>query len=511
VELKVQPQLGDALPGSVAPTARPRDVFWSKPVRAVLTLLALASVAELSPHLARLRVFESRPSERTEPLPNVPPASNAIGEAELDRATENRPDLAQPEKLEAPVRAAGPIAQGTAETAALPPSDVSPVPIVDEQHSLDRLFAVMSKAEAERHGASKGGGAAPSVARITFFGDSVVASDFGTGTLRRLLDTRFGDAGHGFVLVANAWPQYFHNDVYRLADKGFHVSRIVGPRASDGLYGLGGVSFTAPPGLHARVGTARTGDFGKQVSRFEVAYLTEPGGGSIDARVDGTTARVIDTNDASKHAAFAELRVPDGPHDLDLLVRTAPVRLFGVVLERDVPGVVLDAIGVVGARIRTLAENDSSHFAEALAWRRPNLLVFQFGANESGDGFAYPMPEYHRTMKDIIEKMNGAVPEAGCLVIGAMDRARKENDHLVTVPIIPHIVDEQRKVAAELGCAFYPTFEAMGGKGSMASWVRKGYGAGDFTHPTSWGADKLGKWIYSALMTAYADYQKRNQ
>ena len=38
---------------------------------------------------------------------------------------------------------------------------------------------------------------------------------------------------------------------------------------------------------------------------------------------------------------------------------------------------------------------------------------------------------------------------------------------------------------------------------AMATWVRKGYGAGDFTHPTSWGADKLGKWIYSALMDAY--------
>jgi hypothetical protein len=502
VELKGRPEPGDAPPDSDSPAARPRDVLWSKPVRAVVTLLALAAIAELSPRLKRLRVFESPPSERAEPFPAVPPASSAVGEAELERATENRPDLAQPEKLEAPVRAASPIAQNATEGTTLPPSDLSPLPIIDEQHSLDRLFASLAKAE--RHEPS-------AIARIAFFGDSVVASDFGTGTLRRLLDARFGDAGHGFVLVANAWPQYFHNDVYRVADKGFHVSRIVGPRASDGLYGLGGVSFTVSPGLHARIGTAKTGDYGQRVSRFEIAYLASPGGGSLEARVDGATARVIDTNDASKHAAFAELRVPDSPHDLDLLVRTAPVRLFGVVLERDVPGVVLDAIGVVGARIRTLSENDEAHFAEALAWRHPNLLVYQFGANESGDGFAYPMPEYHRTMKDVIEKMKAAVPTAGCLVIGAMDRARKENDHLVTVPIIPHIVDEQRKVAAELGCAFYPTFEAMGGKGSMAIWVRKGYGAGDFTHPTSWGADKLGKWIYSALMDAYRDYQKRRE
>jgi lysophospholipase L1-like esterase len=186
------------------------------------------------------------------------------------------------------------------------------------------------------------------------------------------------------------------------------------------------------------------------------------------------------------------------------------VRMFGVALERASSGVVLDALGIVGARIRTLDESDDANFAEALAWRKPSLLVFQFGANESGDGFAYPMPEYHRTMKEIIEKMAAAVPAAGCLVVGAMDRARKENDRLVTVPIIPHIVEEQRNVAAEVGCAYYGTYEAMGGKGSMARWVAKGYGAGDFTHPTSWGAEKLGKWLYSALLSSYDAYRKRN-
>jgi hypothetical protein len=484
------------------PTAAgPLRALWSKPVGAVVTLLVLAAIAEATPRLTPFRVLSSRVAAPSgESSGGVAAASSAVGEAELERATENRPDLAQPEKLEAPVRAAGPIARDSPEAAPIPAADASPVPLVDGSHSLDKLFAVLARAEARQPS---------STARILFFGDSVVASDFGTGTLRRLLEARFGDAGHGFVLVANAWPQYFHNDVYRLADKGFHVSRIVGPRASDGLYGLGGVSFTAPPGLRARIGTAKSGDYGRQVSRFDVAYLKQPDGGSLEARIDGTVAQVIDTADATKHAAFAELRVPDGPHELELVVRGAPVRLFGVALERDVPGVVLDAIGVVGARVRTLDENDHAHFAEALAWRRPNLVVFQFGANESGDGFAYPMPEYHRTMKEIIDRMARAVPAAGCLVIGAMDRARKENDHLVTVPIIPHIVEEQRRVAEELGCAFYPTFDAMGGKGSMATWVRKGYGAGDFTHPTSWGADKLGKWIYSALMKSYDDYRRR--
>jgi hypothetical protein len=102
---------------------------------------------------------------------------------------------------------------------------------------------------------------------------------------------------------------------------------------------------------------------------------------------------------------------------------------LGVALERDAPGVVLDAIGIVGARLRTLDEIDPQNFGAALAWRRPNLVVYQFGANESGDGFAYPMPEYHRSMKAMLERVSEAVPDSACLVIGAMDRARKNCGH----------------------------------------------------------------------------------
>jgi lysophospholipase L1-like esterase len=481
-----------------AEVARPLGVLWSKPVRALATLLALAVAAQLVPRLERLRVLSPRPHDAREPAPLS--TSRAVGETELEIATEARSDLAQPTELAPPPRAGGPIArEPSTEEAARPDGERSPVPIVDESRSLDHLFAALEHTERHEPGA---------VSRILFFGDSIVASDFGTGTLRRLLDARFGDAGHGFVLVANAWPQYFHNDVYRLADRGFRVSRIVGPRVLDGLYGLGGVSFTGPPGLRSRLGTAKSGEFGRSVSRFDIAYLAQPGGGLLAVSVDGRPVRTIDTDAPEKRSGFAEVRVPDGPHELELLTQRGSVRLFGVALERDAPGVVLDAIGVVGARLRTLDESDDAHFAEALAWRKPNLVVYQFGANESGDGFAYSMADYHRTAKELIGKVAKAVPTAGCLVIGAMDRARKEGDRLVTVPVIPLIVEEQRKVAAELGCAYFSAYDAMGGKGSMARWVRLGLGTGDFTHPTSWGADKLGHWIYSALMTRYDEYRR---
>ncbi|HEV8247138.1 MAG TPA: GDSL-type esterase/lipase family protein, partial [Polyangiaceae bacterium] len=165
-------------------------------------------------------------------------------------------------------------------------------------------------------------------------------------------------------------------------------------------------------------------------------------------------------------------------------------------------------LGVQGARIRFLDQEDDAHWAEQLSSRKPDLIVYEFGANESGDGLLYPMVDYHRTMKDVILQGQKALPEAGCLIIGAMDRAQKKGEELVSMGIIPHLVTEQRAVAAELGCTFFDTFRAMGGNGSMPSWVRRGLGQADLTHPTGAGSEVLGTWVYRALMKGYAEYRK---
>ena len=38
--------------------------------------------------------------------------------------------------------------------------------------------------------------------------------------------------------------------------------------AADGFYGLGGVSFSTPPNVLSRVGTAESGDYGRNVASF---------------------------------------------------------------------------------------------------------------------------------------------------------------------------------------------------------------------------------------------------
>lgn len=462
------------------------EIFLSRPLLAALTVTCVAVVAELVPALAPLRVLSTRPAaERPQATSLTQPTET--GESELVQKTE------QSGEAEAALAVPRPAASAPAYSDPPPKVKISDA----DGRSLDGFFRSL---DATRQKLS------PEITRIVHFGDSVVASDYVSGTLRRLLQARFGDAGHGFTLIANAWPSYFHNDVERYATAGWKVSRVVGPLAEDGLYGLGCVSFRAEKNTLARFGTVKTGDFGRNVSRFGISYLAEPAGGAFQVSVDGVVHGVVDTRAPSKETRLHEVKVPDGPHELEILTKSGSSRLFGVTLERDVAGVVLDAIGVQGARVRFLDKQDDEHWASELRARKPALLIYQFGANESADGLLYPMVDYHRTMKEVLEQGKRAVPGASCLVIGVMDRATKQGEELRSMRIIPRLLEEQRAVAGELGCAFFDTYRAMGGEGSMPIWVRRGLGQADLTHPSSVGADMIGTWIFRALMQRYGEF-----
>jgi lysophospholipase L1-like esterase len=478
-----------------------RRALLSKSVLAVLTLLALGTIAERLP-FPQARAFSSSPrqSSPTSAGAEAPPEAPKAGEAQLTEASLGA-GLATPQSLSGSRPKAGFGGQDAPLDWSKIETEPPPVPIVDASgRALDGFFAALERTQRRLPGA---------VTRIAHFGDSVIVSDYVSGTLRRKLQATFGDAGHGYLLLASAWPAYFHNDVFRFSSSGFRASRIVGPTIKDGLYGLGGVTFKASPGLITQFGTVDEGDFGRNVSRFIVSYLAEPGAGTIVVKVDEQAPLAIETNESHRAVRRHEIRVPDGPHRFELSFRGATTRAFGVVLEREVPGVVLDALGVQGARIRFLDQQDDAHYRDELMWRAPSLIAYQFGANESGDGYAYPMDEYQKTMQAVIAQGQAALPEASCLVIGAMDRARVENGQVTSMKIIQLIVAEQRRAAAALGCAYFDTYEAMGGWGSMPAWVRRGLGQADMTHPSGVGAIRIGNWLYQALMDRYAEYLKR--
>jgi hypothetical protein len=97
--------------------------------------------------------------------------------------------------------------------------------------------------------------------------------------------------------------------------------------------------------------------------------------------------------------------------------------------------------------------------------------------------------------------------------MGVTDMSRKEGGQYESYPNIPKIRDAQKNAAFRAGCAFWDSYQAMGGKNSMPSWVfadpplaRK-----DFTHFTYKGSVVISKMFYKALIRDYRKYKQENQ
>ncbi|MBW2528253.1 MAG: hypothetical protein JRI23_29020 [Deltaproteobacteria bacterium] len=456
----------------------------------------LVGIPYLVPGLERLRLLTPLPEGQglilQAPEPDAPP----VGEADVpDLSADTGAELALPERVELPAEA-HPLA-ASVEREAKPP-----VSIEDETgEALAVFFRALAAVERKQEGA---------LARISFWGDSNVAGDLVTAVLRRKLQDRFGDGGHGFVLIANPTPYYFHNDVWRQANHHWAISRIPGPLAADGLYGMGGVSFRAKgPAAVARLGTAKKGSYGRSVGRFVIDYLAHPKGAELEVRIDGSERDVIDTRAEQAVARAAAYDVVDGAHELELVTRGADVRLFGVRLEREGPAVIVDALGVTSSKIRHLSRIESTHFAAQLRTLNPALAVFNFGVNESREGERqFGVEEYETTMTAVLKDVRAALPEASCLLVSPNDIAWKTpKGDLLSLGFVAKLAESQRKVAAQQGCAYWNMYQAMGGAGSMGKWVKKGLAKPDMLHPTAAGATFLGTWLYQALMEAYGEFK----
>jgi lysophospholipase L1-like esterase len=377
-------------------------------------------------------------------------------------------------------------------------------------HALDAFYEALATVERSEDLSSG------VLARVSFFGDSHTAADLMTGRLRRRLQERFGDGGHGFVAAGRPWPSFRHRDVRTGASGQWTALEALTPSqavaAGGGRLGLAGVAVEAErPGSAVWVATAEAGPVGTAARRFELHYLSQPDGGRFAVVVDGEQVARLSSRAAAPALSTFATEVADGPHELRVeVLGRGRVRLFGTVVERDGPGVVVDSLGLNGARVSALLAWDEEVFAQSLARRAPDLVVLWYGANSVGDDDS-TSEQHQAVVLEAIARVRAAVPDAACLLVGPPDMARPRlswRGPEGTPPALASIIAAQRDAAALAGCGFFDTFEAMGGEGSCLRWAALAPPllAGDGVHFTAEGYAALADLLHEAIVDGYQRY-----
>src|ERR1700722_2200626 len=186
--------------------------------------------------------------------------------------------------------------------------------LIDQHDALRAFYLALWRTEV---------GAPGAVTRVLHYGDSPVTADSITADVRSLLQQHFGDAGHGFVLIAKPWAWYGHRGV-EVQGKGWKISAATQVRAKDGFHGLGGVSFEGDTGASSHF------ELAEDHAQLEIHFLRQPGGGVLTVEAAGQMLGQVETEGPAKEPGFQTFPLAPGARTIQLSVERGPVRLFGV-------------------------------------------------------------------------------------------------------------------------------------------------------------------------------------
>lgn len=346
------------------------------------------------------------------------------------------------------------------------------------------------------------GGSGKRNIRIAWLGDSHGAADFWSGALRTELQKRFGSGGPGFVHLG--FRDYRHDGVKTKVSGKWKMrppnpaTRVV---TGDGIFGLGGILFVASDGLPSASITITDANTPTQL-KWDLCYRLNSPKDELKITLSGQADMVLNAGQTPPQGEVRHALLSSNVKDAELSVSVSggTPSLCGLYVESDAEshaGVVLDTLGINGARFATpLAWNEDA-WAEELKRHVPDLVILEYGTNEMSD---YPLKTsvFSEPLSGVMARIRKVRPDVDCVVLAPTDRAD-------TADRVTAARDAVREGALESGCAFWDTLTIMGGKGSIRAWADENppRAAKDGVHLTFRGYRELGQKLSEDLMRGF--------
>lgn len=346
--------------------------------------------------------------------------------------------------------------------------------------------------------------------RIAYFGDSMIEGDLISQDLRECMQDVFGGNGVGYVPITSIVAG-FRTSVFHSFD-GWTTYNLLENPPGNHFLGIAGYCFV--PNTVGYVDTSNTtsGSYVKytavnrrHLNRFyETKLLYGKSEGENYVVINGSRYKLIGEN------AVNQLDINSSTQQVSARFQCkSAVDIYGFSLESD-SGAFVDNFsfrGNSGLPIQKVKQNVYSATNDCLGY---DLIILEYGlnaVNPSVTDFSW----YERGMNVVIKHMQASFPNASILLISVGDKSYRKDGIYQTDPSVPILVEAQKRMAKDNKLAFWSLYDAMGGNGSMVKWVEGDTALAnkDYTHFNFKGAHKVGKLLFSKIMSEYSDYNKK--
>ncbi|MCB1317029.1 MAG: hypothetical protein KDK27_13785, partial [Leptospiraceae bacterium] len=361
------------------------------------------------------------------------------------------------------------------------------------------------------------------VVRVLHYGDSVLWGDNVTRRIKANLQERFGDGGRGLVNVVD-------DPAIALVDHTNQTERHAFRRHSIPLEWFsmqplpypGFTGYTWEALQPEAISIHHAPDNVAAWRHIRVIVRALPGSNTHTHRKSENAAVTLhapDTNPVlyreknvaleNRDCALVEFRTPPVRH-IEVAAPGATGLIDGIVLESR-RGLSYSAVIRMSMHLAWLSAIPFEQRACGLRAYNPDLLIFQFGINESYSlqsrvpGF--DLDVYERQLRRVLSETRRALPDTPILIIGPYERLAQTHTGLSEPDEHRSVRRIQERVAADLGLAFFDAYRALGGPGSMRRLVAEGRSHTDYTHITVGGGNILADRFSSAVLDDYARFR----
>ncbi len=336
--------------------------------------------------------------------------------------------------------------------------------------------------------------------RVLHYGDSTLAGDGISKTVRARLKSQFGDGGPGFF-VAGMDPRWMRRDDVRVTREGQWDVYTILHGGNQGRYGLGGIVAKPRSAGQVRVSPPRSGQSLGQRLEIYTQKVRKPEALRVQINGQAVTAQRLE------HASLDQW-VVDHERDIvtaEIRVGESGLELYGLVLEAK-GGLTWETTAVVGVSNGSFRQFNAVHLAEQTQTRRPDLIVVTLGGNDAGNGAVVSGEGkvYREGFTRVLQLLRQGAPQAACLVMSPLDQGTLGDDgRIYSKRAMARIVELQRQVSREQGCAFWDTWSFMGGQNAFARWLEQGLAWTDLMHLTERGLNRIGQGLSNALIQGF--------